>query len=120
MNATKKDWPHSTAVTQKLLHKFQCKLWECPACNTKALECDFHLFDEVKNDVIEIYVVHDEEDTLWVIWRSKKVLNIPLWNQLFYKYVTFFLYILCNLEVSVYLESIYIKFHFVYISSLEF
>lgn len=31
-----------------------------------------------------------------------------------------FLYILCNLEVSVYLESIYIKFHFVYISSLKF
>lgn len=64
MSATKKDWPHSAAVTQKLLHKFQCKLWECPAYTTNALERDSHLFDKVKNDVVETYVVHDEEDTL--------------------------------------------------------
>lgn len=34
------------------------------ACTTNALECDFHLFDKVKNDVVETYVVRDEQDTL--------------------------------------------------------
>lgn len=34
------------------------------ACTTNALECDSHLFDKVKNDVVETYVVRDEQDTL--------------------------------------------------------
>lgn len=125
MNATKKDWPHSAAVTQKLLHKFQCKLWECPVCNTKVLECGFHLFDKVKNDVIEIYVIHDEKDILWVIWRfckilfnkflssSKKVLNIPpiILQICHFCWCSFTLCI--NLEVSAYLGNICIKFCFI-------
>lgn len=127
MNGTKKDWPHSAAVTQKLLHKFQCKLWECPACNTKVLECGFHLFDKVKNDVIEIYVIHDEKDILWVIWRfckillnkflssSKKVLNILLCTNYSpnMSLLLMFLYTLYNLEVSAYLGNICIKFCFI-------